>query len=239
MSFVRWLGDLCDGGKIFHVLVGLMVRGPGWELTAMPVRQWRYDKARLSGRWPLQHIISTAVGRHFSIRGPGFAALADDRKVAVFSRLMTRHIRLLPSSLTKRSCGRRIARWPRRHRLPARWVGGRVFPGSAMQWTAEQGLVLVVDAAHSIHPLAGQGINLGLSDVRVLSEQLITGQTCGLAVTSPHRLSDTSGSARPRTWPMAAMEGFKRGFGSRQPRGDGAQHGFELGRSAIVAAAGL
>ncbi|MDB5684918.1 MAG: 2-octaprenyl-3-methyl-6-methoxy,4-benzoquinol hydroxylase, partial [Sphingomonas bacterium] len=49
----------------------------------------------------------------------------------------------------------------------------------AARITAER-LALVGDAAHGIHPIAGQGLNLGLRDVAALTEVLVEGARLGL-----------------------------------------------------------
>ena len=41
-------------------------------------------------------------------------------------------------------------------------------------------MVLIGDSAHGIHPIAGQGLNLGLRDVAALTEVLVDGMRLGL-----------------------------------------------------------
>jgi len=80
----------------------------------------------------------------------------------------------------------------------------------------KKSLVLVGDAAHTIHPLAGQGINLGLKDVKVLAETLLRAQELEQDIGA---LSVLKRYERRRKGDnlsmMAVMEGFKRLY-SRQ-----------------------
>ena len=50
-------------------------------------------------------------------------------------------------------------------------------------------LALVGDAAHGIHPIAGQGLNLGLRDVAALAEVLADGSRLGLDLGDPQLLA--------------------------------------------------
>eukprot|EP01138_Halocafeteria_seosinensis_P006924 gb/GECG01007082.1/.p1 GENE.gb/GECG01007082.1/~~gb/GECG01007082.1/.p1 ORF type:complete len:137 (+),score=5.75 gb/GECG01007082.1/:1-411(+) len=45
------------------------------------------------------------------------------------------------------------------------------------------------DAAHTVHPLAGQGLNIGLQDSEVLGSLLVDAYERGGEWSSPHRLS--------------------------------------------------
>ena len=48
--------------------------------------------------------------------------------------------------------------------------------------TIDQRLVLIADAAHGMHPIAGQGLNMGLRDVAALAEVIIDAKRLGLDV---------------------------------------------------------
>ena len=43
----------------------------------------------------------------------------------------------------------------------------------------DEGICVIADSAHSIHPLAGQGINLGLADASILAEEIERGFNAG------------------------------------------------------------
>lgn len=53
-----------------------------------------------------------------------------------------------------------------------------------------QRLVLIGDAAHGMHPIAGQGLNMGLRDVAALAEILIKARRLGLDIGSKRVLVD-------------------------------------------------
>lgn len=77
----------------------------------------------------------------------------------------------------------------------------------------QQGVALIADAAHTIHPLAGLGINMGLQDVKVLAQVLIEAKKRGAHLNETYILSRYQRRRKGENLlVMAAMEGFKRLF---------------------------
>jgi 2-octaprenylphenol hydroxylase len=87
----------------------------------------------------------------------------------------------------------------------------------ARQYTQRR-LALVGDAAHVVHPLAGQGVNLGFLDAATLASVLRDALACG------EDLGDHYVLRRYERWrkgenlaTLAALDGLKRLFGARHP----------------------
>jgi len=86
----------------------------------------------------------------------------------------------------------------------------------AKRYVAE-GLALIGDAAHTIHPLAGQGVNLGFLDAAVLAEVLLHAAERGERLADIRVLSRFERRRMPHNLAlMAAMEGFERLFQADQ-----------------------
>ncbi|MET0377377.1 MAG: UbiH/UbiF/VisC/COQ6 family ubiquinone biosynthesis hydroxylase [Spongiibacteraceae bacterium] len=76
-------------------------------------------------------------------------------------------------------------------------------------------VALIGDAAHTIHPLAGQGINLGFLDAQALAEEIQRAVTRGLGPADTQALARYQRRRKGDNWAvLGAMEGFKRLFGS-------------------------
>jgi 2-octaprenylphenol hydroxylase len=77
-------------------------------------------------------------------------------------------------------------------------------------------VALIGDAAHSIHPLAGQGANLGFSDAQVLAQEIAKAFARDLDLGDISVLKPYQRRRKPENLAtMAAMEGFKRLFGAQ------------------------
>ncbi len=91
-----------------------------------------------------------------------------------------------------------------------------ILQGARAEHYAQEQVVLVGDAAHTIHPLAGQGVNLGIRDVLELSTQL-----ADLPATELGNLATLRRYERARKGDnmltLKAMEGLAFLFGNRQP----------------------
>jgi 2-octaprenyl-6-methoxyphenol hydroxylase len=87
-----------------------------------------------------------------------------------------------------------------------RWL----FPVKLMQsqqYTANR-LVLIGDAAHCCHPVAGQGMNLGIRDAAALAEILIAADRAGEDIGSDAVLKRYTRWRKPENWAILAFTDF-------------------------------
>lgn len=125
-------------------------------------QQW-FSQGEVLALLPLQGETGNSVALVWSVSEQRAQALLDlspeDFSQAVQT---TSSLAGMPTLGDLRLSGER-ARWPLQHGLAQRWSG---------KTAAGQAWVLAGDAAHTVHPLAGQGLNLGLADVAELARIL-------------------------------------------------------------------
>ncbi|MCC7276443.1 MAG: UbiH/UbiF/VisC/COQ6 family ubiquinone biosynthesis hydroxylase [Alphaproteobacteria bacterium] len=148
---------------------------------------------------------------HFLPAGP-FAILplpgdatAPDRSSLVW----TERADLVPGilALDEEPFAAELARRFGDHWGAVRAVGPRFSYPLGLQWAqrvVDHRLALVGDAAHVIHPIAGQGLNLGIRDVAALAEALVDARRLGLDIGAPEALRRYAGRRHLDTVMLAA-----------------------------------
>ncbi|XP_010273734.1 PREDICTED: ubiquinone biosynthesis monooxygenase COQ6, mitochondrial isoform X2 [Nelumbo nucifera] len=90
-----------------------------------------------------------------------------------------------------------------------------VFPLSLLHSNdyASNRVVLIGDAAHTVHPLAGQGVNLGFGDATVLSKVISDGISIGSDIGEISLLRKFEAERKPANiMMMALLDGFQKAY---------------------------
>jgi len=187
------------------------------QFAAIPIHGWAYDQHALVATVRHECSHRETAWQHFLSDGPlAFLPLHDGRCSIVWSTtpLQAERLAALDEAAFCDELGRAFD-----HKL------GRILSCSEravfplrLQHTERYvapGLALVGDAAHIVHPLAGQGVNLGILDAAALAEVILDAHQAGKDI------AELGVLRRYERWRkgdnmlmMAAMDGFKRLFGS-------------------------
>ena len=209
-----------------HLRARLVVAADGAQsrlrqLVGLPTREWDYDQQAIVATVRSKQVHQYTARQSFSRTGPlAFLPLQADNGDEHFCSIVWSQDTLEARRLMALDDVAFNAELARAIELPddsVEAISRRfAFPlrqRHAMDYTAP-GFALVGDAAHSIHPLAGQGANLGYGDVAVLLEELKRARKLGLNPGDALVLGRYQRRCKSKNLTMmAAMEGLKQLFG--------------------------
>ena len=183
-------------------------------------RQWSYGQRAVICTAQHQNPHGNVAVEHFWPQGP-FAILPmeDDENGAHRSSVVFTEHGPEKHSLTKLTHqefeAALAARFPRRYgdvKLVGRRIAYPLGLVHAQSYIAPR-CVLVADAAHGIHPIAGQGLNLGFRDLGALDEILGAAHESGQNIADESLLETYQRRRRPDNMAMAAVtDGLNRLF---------------------------
>lgn len=148
------------------------------ELVGIGVHKWDYEQFALVASVETACAQQDITWQQFTPTGPlAFLPLCGNHASLVWYN-RPNEVRRLMELPEHRFLAELEATFPQRLGAIERLLARGFFPlrrQHAQHYVAE-GVALVGDAAHMIHPLAGQGVNIGLLDAAVLAEELLSAQ---------------------------------------------------------------
>ena len=180
-----------SSGEVIHAPLLIAAEGrasPTREAAGLKVARWQYDHSAIVTSLHHEHPHENIAFEIFYPQGPfAILPLNDDaqghRSAIVWS--VKRHEAPGMVKLSERGflaeCEKKMGGFLGRLGPLGQRQSYPLGFHHAATITAER-LALVGDAAHGIHPIAGQGLNLGFRDVAALAEVLVDGARLGLDV---------------------------------------------------------
>lgn len=195
-----------DDGRTVTAQLAVSAEGRGAklrELANIPVTGWAYPQVAIVATIAHERPHEGIAHEHFLPAGPfAILPLPDDAGVHRSSLVWTERAETaagylaLPEGAFLDEIAARVGGFLGQIALS----GPRFSHPLGLQFAARYGagrLVLAGDAAHGIHPIAGQGLNLGYRDVAALAEIIVDAKQLGLDLAHPE------GMARYQRWRRA------------------------------------